>query len=181
MNRTLCLLPLAACLLHAQGAPPQDRGASRPLPPLFRVLDANQDGVIDAGEIANAAAALKKLDLNGDGRLTPDEYRPPRPGGGGPPRTGSGGPGDGPSLRPAVLRTGGGSEDAGPDQGQKPPRPPIDTVLDENGDEVIDAAEIAKAPLLLKKLDLNGDGKLSLDECLPKRPAAPAGKAASRP
>ena len=45
-------------------------------------LDANHDGVIDANEIANASAALKTLDKNGDGKLTPDELRPPRPQGG---------------------------------------------------------------------------------------------------
>jgi hypothetical protein len=42
-------------------------------------LDANHDGIIDANEIANAPAALKKLDKNGDGKLTPDELRPQRP------------------------------------------------------------------------------------------------------
>ena len=45
-------------------------------------LDANHDGVIDADEIANASAALRKLDKNGDGKLTMDELRPPRRQGG---------------------------------------------------------------------------------------------------
>jgi hypothetical protein len=40
--------------------------------------------VIDADEIANAPAALKALDKNGDGKLTQDELRPPRPANGGP-------------------------------------------------------------------------------------------------
>ncbi|MCX6893131.1 MAG: hypothetical protein NTX51_16665 [Verrucomicrobia bacterium] len=66
-------------------------------------MDANSDGVIDADELANAPAALKTLDKNGDGQLTADEFLPPRRGGpgmrgqghgprgfGGPP------PGDGP-------------------------------------------------------------------------------------
>ena len=43
------------------------------------MLDANHDGVIDADEIANASAALKTLDKNGDGQLTTDEYLPPLP------------------------------------------------------------------------------------------------------
>ena len=54
-----------------------------PPSPLMEALDANHDGVIDANEIANASAALKALDKNGDGKLTPDELRPPRPQGGG--------------------------------------------------------------------------------------------------
>ena len=53
----------------------------RPRPgPLFVALDTNRDGVIDAAEIANASAALKALDKNGDGKLTPNELIPPPPG-----------------------------------------------------------------------------------------------------
>jgi hypothetical protein len=69
-----------------QGGPDGPRGMNghRPPPsPLMEALDANHDGVIDADEIANASAALKKLDKNGDGKLTPDELRPRRPQGGG--------------------------------------------------------------------------------------------------
>jgi hypothetical protein len=63
----------------------------------MQALDANGDGIIDEKEIANASAALKKLDKNGDGKLTPDELRPPRPEGargrpGGPPPEGEGHP-----------------------------------------------------------------------------------------
>lgn len=45
--------------------------------PIVMALDANHDGVISADEIANAPAALKTLDKNGDGQLTKDEYLPP--------------------------------------------------------------------------------------------------------
>ena len=50
--------------------------ASKPpiVSPLVRVLDTNHNGVIEAGEIANATEALKELDKNGDGQLTADEY-----------------------------------------------------------------------------------------------------------
>jgi hypothetical protein len=67
------------------GGPDGPRGMNghRPPPsPVMEALDANHDGVIDADEIANAPAALKKLDKNGDGKLTPDELRPHRPHGG---------------------------------------------------------------------------------------------------
>jgi hypothetical protein len=56
-----------------------------PTPLIVCALDANHDGVIDACEIANAPAALKALDKNGDGQLTPDEFigaRPSNAGGG---------------------------------------------------------------------------------------------------
>jgi hypothetical protein len=59
---------------------PGGRMGRRPTPsPLMEALDVNHDGVIDADEIANAPAELKTLDKNGDGKLTPDELRPPRP------------------------------------------------------------------------------------------------------
>src|SRR5690242_9687457 len=41
----------------------------RPPPPIIAALDANHDGVIDEAEIANAPAALRTLDKNGDGKL----------------------------------------------------------------------------------------------------------------
>jgi len=52
-----------------------------PPSPLMIALDVNHDGIIDSNEIANASAELKTLDKNGDGQLTPDELRPPRPSG----------------------------------------------------------------------------------------------------
>jgi len=88
----LLALSASALIVNAQdaggppdGAPPRNTGPGgfnghRPPPsPLFEALDANHDGIIDANEIANAPAALKKLDKNGDGKLTPDELRPQRP------------------------------------------------------------------------------------------------------
>jgi hypothetical protein len=68
------------------------------VPAIVRALDANHDGIIDSNEIANASAALKTLDKNGDGQLTREEYLGKRPGpppdeDGGP---GAGGPPDGP-------------------------------------------------------------------------------------
>ncbi len=53
---------------------------------------------------------------------------------------------------------------------ERPPLPPIFTTPDKNSDGLIDPAEIAAAPASLLKLDRNGDGKISLDECLPSAP-----------
>ena len=71
---------------HARpdGPPPGQHGPGfdgqrPPPPPIIAALDANHDGVIDETELANASAALKTLDKNGDGKLTIDELRPPRP------------------------------------------------------------------------------------------------------
>jgi hypothetical protein len=145
-------LSLMACAAMAQdngqpteGQPPEGgQGGGmghRPPPfPLISVLDANHDHVIDADEIANASAALLKLDTNGDGILTTNEYLPTPP-----PRKG----GDNKHARPL---------------------PAIVKALDVNGDGVIDATEIANAPAALKKLDKNGDGKLTREEFDGNRP-----------
>ncbi len=44
--------------------------------PLAAALDADRDGAISAGEISAATNALRSLDANGDGQLTPEEVRP---------------------------------------------------------------------------------------------------------
>ncbi len=49
----------------------------RPPPhPVMTALDADNDGALNSSEIAQASAALKTLDRDGNGRLTPDELRP---------------------------------------------------------------------------------------------------------
>lgn len=74
--------------------------------PIFAALDANSDGEIDATELNNATAALKKLDKNGDGKLTREELRP------------AGGPGGrGEGDRPG-RREGQGGERPGRREGQ---------------------------------------------------------------
>lgn len=87
------------------GGPGGAGGGHRPPPnPLFEALDLNHDGVISADEIAKASDSLKKLDKNGDGQLTHDETRPPRPegqsGGGQGPQDGGQRPDDRPPGSP---------------------------------------------------------------------------------
>ena len=42
---------------------------------LFGLFDTNRDHTLDATEIQNASLALAKLDVNGDGHITPAELR----------------------------------------------------------------------------------------------------------
>jgi Ca2+-binding EF-hand superfamily protein len=158
----------------AGGPGGRGRSGQRPPPsPLMRALDTNHDGVIDADEIANAAAALKTLDKNGDGRLTPDELRPQPPA-----RSVSSVEGD--TNRPP-RQDGPAGGPGGPGRsGRRPPPPdPLMRALDVNHDGVIDAGEIANAPAALRTLDKNGDGKLTQDELRPSRPAERGGSATS--
>lgn len=75
-----------AAAVIAQDAAPAERGphgGGKPrMSPIVAVLDVNQDGILDATEIANAANALLALDANGDGQLTAEELRPAPPAGG---------------------------------------------------------------------------------------------------
>ena len=158
LQTTLALLALGASTLATNS---QDPGVPSPSL-LMRALDANHDGVIDAGEIANASAALKTLDKNGDGRLTYDELRP---------FPNSKNAGSAVSDSQTERREDGkNSAPAGPrPNGHRPPPSALMRALDANHDGVIDAAEIANAPAALKTLDTNGDGKLTPDELSPDR------------
>jgi hypothetical protein len=122
-----------------QGGPGGGRHHRPPPLPIVMALDTNHDGIIDAGEIANASAALLTLDKNGDGVLTTNEYMPPLP----------------PDM---------------PADAPRPPTPLIVKALDANGDGVVDATEIANAGAALAALDKNGDGQLTRDEYIGKRP-----------
>ena len=88
----------------------------RPIPFVIQVLDANHDGVIDAEEIANAPAALRKLDKNGDGKLTMDELLPPPPQGMGGRPEGGQGQGNGPQGGPQRSDSGPGFDGPPGDQ-----------------------------------------------------------------
>ena len=69
----------------------------------------------------------------------------------------------------------------GPDQGgpgfgggrHHPPLPAIVRALDVNHDGIIDSNEIANASAELLTLDKNGDGQLTRDEYMGKRPGPP--------
>jgi hypothetical protein len=112
------------------GPPPRDgegrRPARPPRPPLEVALDADDDGEISASEIENAAAALKKLDKNGDGKLSADEFRPPRP-----PRDGGPDAGQRPGERRGPPGDAGRRDNPPPRGGRRPPPPRDDGNADE--------------------------------------------------
>jgi hypothetical protein len=166
-----------------------------PVPILFiHALDTDEDGILSADEIKGAPESLKKLDKNGDGKLTPDEYLPPRPGG--PREDGAGagkpagpkdgerpktGPRDGENKRPGKKDgdVPAGKEKAGtgkpPGEGERrqSPPPPLLEALDTDHDGVISAEEIANSSEALAKLDKNNDGQLGPREYAPKPPQGP--------
>ena len=81
---------------------PGGRGGS-PGFALFGALNTDGGESLTAAEIDNAPAILRKLDANGDGKVTPDEFPRPAPRAGGPGRGGGGsGVGDEP---PAAAPT----------------------------------------------------------------------------
>jgi EF hand len=84
--------------------------------PLMIALDKDRDGELSAGEILDAPKSIKSLDKNGDGTLSHDELRPPRPPG---PPPGAGRPRAGRDQRPD------GPPPDGPPPGG-PGRPPRD-------------------------------------------------------
>ena len=102
------------------GGPGQGGGpGGQQTPPLLRVFDADGDGEISSKEIDAAAAALRKLDRNSDGKVTFEEFRPNAGQGQGPGRGGpqagqggqrpGGGPGQGAQMQGQGQRGGGGA------------------------------------------------------------------------
>ena len=88
-------------------------GGQRPMMPIIEALDLNKDGIIQAEELARASKSLATLDKNEDGKLTPDELRPPQLRG----RGGFQGPG-------GEGRRGGPEGMGGRGAGRVPQRPP---------------------------------------------------------
>ena len=147
--------------------------------PLVAAIDTDHDGVLSAKEIGNAAAALKTLDKNGDGKLTADEVRPNFGG------RGRGGPGGSPDEMVKRLmefdKNGDGklSKDEVPERMQG-----MFDRADTNNDGVLTEDEIRKMPRpqrgpggggrvdpVFAALDTNHDGELSAAE-IANAPAA---------
>lgn len=149
------------------------QGFRPPQHPLELALDANNDGVIDAKELANAAFVLKRLDKNGDGRLTDDEFRPMRPGGGfgGPGGQGGQGGQGGPSEKGPGQKGGqGGQGGQGGEPGAQAPKSDGDFVArlfqnDKNNDGKISKSELPEAlQSIFERADTNKDGAIDRQE-----------------
>jgi collagen type III alpha len=124
--------------------------------PIMQALDANADGVIDEAEIDGAVIALKKLDKNGDRRLTQDELRPAGFGGG------PGGPGFGGPRPEGERGFGGPRPEGGPGGPGRPGGPDMVARLmenDKNGDGKLSKEELPeRMQQNMERLDTNGDG-----------------------
>ena len=123
--------------------------------PLMKALDKDGNGELSAAEIAGAAAALKSLDKNKDGKLTEDELRPPMPPGG------FGGPGGERGER--GERGGPGGMMGGPPD----PSQMVSMLManDKNKDGKLSKDELSERMQgIMARADTNKDGKLTRDE-----------------
>lgn len=114
--------------------------------PAMMLLDTDQDGTITAAEWKNSPAALAKLDANGDGKVSPDELRPPGP----PP---GGGPGGGPGGEDMAARL---------------------MSFDKDNDGKLSAAELPERMQgMMARADKNSDGFLTKEELTAAAPSGP--------
>ncbi len=126
--------------------PPGGFGRGGMRSPAFLALDTDHDGVISAAEIANAPAALKSLDKNGDGKLTEDE------------------------VRPQMGQRGGRGDGRADEPGETPAPTPDDMVkllmaFDKNGDGQLARDELPERMQgLFDRADTDKNGVLTVEE-----------------
>ena len=168
MNTLLRFITISVGLLHlqssdafAQGRRPGGMGGGGGGNEMFTAVDSNGDGALDAAELANAAAALKKLDKNGDGTITKDEVATTGGfgmGGRGGMAPGAATPGTAtPGSNPPTATMGGMGKGKGKGKGKGM-----------GGHGSAPTTNPDEAVKTLMQFDKNADGKLSKDE-VPER------------
>jgi Ca2+-binding EF-hand superfamily protein len=122
-------------------------------------FDANADGKLSKSEMPERFQGIfDRADENKDGFLTPEEIRKMAAAqAAAPASTGPGGRGDGEGRRNEGPR--GEINFIRMD--------PVLAAVDTNGDGILSAGEIRDAPESLRKLDKNGDGKVTREEAIP--------------
>ena len=121
--------------------------------PVLKSLDADGDFVISPWEIVTAPSALRRLDLNHDSKLSPEE---------------------------CGFSLGGRPEDAPDPEFVREAKKifmrthPVLAALDADHDGEISAEEIRDSSRYLRTLDSNGDGFLTPDEVIPEHAASQA-------
>jgi hypothetical protein len=130
----LASMALSATLAHAAEPVSPSAPLTRSISPILAVLDADHNGTLSPSEIAAAPLALRALDLNADGMISPVEWRASEVDG-----------------RPTRVGRGATSFN-------------VVFTLDANHDGELQWLEVANAVLSLKQLDRNGDGELTASE-----------------
>ena len=151
-----------------QGGPGGPGGPPSPGFALFGLLNTDGGDSLTAAEIDNAPAILRKLDVNGDGKVTADEMPRAAPRGGGPGRgRGGSGVGEEPPAAPptpdelaAMLMAFDTNKDGKLTKAEVPERlQGVFARADENKDGVLTADEIKKAAAAQPQPTAGGRGE----------------------
>jgi Ca2+-binding EF-hand superfamily protein len=124
--------------------------------PFFRKLDANGDGKLSKEELQKAADLFEEFDLNKDGFLEPNELFGALPGAAGAPAAGKN---DRAETQTPEIKAGEANRPAVGGSGKTPPGAALPAG---NGGRGIAAAGIGKG--VGQRLDADGDGKISRSE-----------------
>jgi Ca2+-binding EF-hand superfamily protein len=153
--KLILVFALTAAAALAQDAPDGGRMSFVRMSPILNAVDVNQDGTLSAAEIRNAPAQLRKLDKNGDGKLTRDEAGLQMQMGRGPGARGDRGRGEG---------EGGGDEPPSP----APTAEELTATLmmfDSNHDGKLEKSEVPERMQgMFERGDTNHDGVLTREE-----------------